>query len=133
MNKETLLELLKIPLSDLTEENKTELTEYYKLINSTEICETCPDMFSEHYQDLIDNGVAFFNNIEKVNKETKTIETNSFKLRSDLGYTPIDLGDNTYLSQSHTPNDVCISFLKTNPNRIEMFVIYPENWIELIK
>lgn len=123
MNKEQLQELLTIPYSGLTDENKSELTEYYKLINSTEICETCPDMFSEHYQDLIDNGVAFFNNVE----------SNTFILRSDLGYTPIDLGDDTYLSQSHTPNDVCISFLKTNPIRIEMFGTYPENWIELIK
>jgi hypothetical protein len=34
--------------------------------------------------------------------------------------------------QYHAQDDICLRFLKENPNRIEMFESFP-NWIELIK
>jgi hypothetical protein len=122
MNKEQLEQLLLIPFGELTPENKNELMNYYQFIFNTKICISCKDKFKIYYEKLFKNGLELLNE-----------KTSNFKLRTNLGVFQIELGDGSSISTTDAPDVICIKFLKENPNRIEMFEIYPENWIELIK
>lgn len=122
MNKDKLEQLLSIPFSVLTPENKNELINYYQFIFNIKVCISCKDKFNIYYDKLNNNGIELLN--EKVS---------NFKLRKDLGVFKIDLGDNTSISISDAPDDLSIRFLKENPARIEMFETYPDNWKQLIK
>ena len=122
MNKEQLELLLSIPFGELTPENKNELMNYYQFVFNVKICISCKDKFKIYYEKLFKKGLELLNE-----------KTSNFKLRTNLGVFQIELGDGTLISTTDAPDDICIRFLKENPNRIEMFEIYPENWIELIK
>jgi uncharacterized protein (DUF1015 family) len=122
MNKETLEILLAIPFGDLTPQNKSELMNYYQFIFNTKICISCKDKFKIYYEKLYKNGI-----------ELLADKTSNFKLRTNLGVYSIDMGDGTSISITDAPNDICLRFLKENPNRIEMFESYPDNWTDLIK
>jgi hypothetical protein len=124
MNKDRLQELLNIPYSELEfdTELKAEITEYYKFIYDVTACLSCKNAFKKYYDKLMVDGI-----------EVLTDKTTNFKLRSDIGVLQIALNDGTFISQKNAPDDICIRFLSFNPNRIELFTKYPENWKELIQ
>lgn len=124
MNKERLIELLSIPYSELAE-NKTlqnEILDFYKFIYDVKTCTSCKNKFQKYYDKLMIDGIE---------KMTIKIDTN-FKLRNDIGVLQINFGE-LFISQYYAPDDVCIGFLKANPNRISLFEKYPANWKELIQ
>ena len=124
MNKDRLQELLNIPFSELEFDTKmkAELIEYYKFIYGVSVCLSCKNLFRKCYNKLMVDGV-----------EKLTEKTTNFKLRSDIGVLQINFDDGNCISQSYAPDDLCIGFLAYNPNRIELFEKYPENWMELIQ
>jgi hypothetical protein len=70
----------------------------------------CKDKFKIYYEKLTKNGIDLLKD-----------KTSNFKLRTNLGIYKIDLGDGTSISISDAQDDICLRFLKENPNRIEMF------------
>lgn len=124
MNKERLIELLSMSIEDLNANSQfqDEITEYYKFIYGVKTCSSCKNKFKTYYQKLMVDGV------EKMNSKTGL-----FKLRTDLLVNKISFNNGDFISQSLADNNVCIQFLKANPNRISMFEIYPENWMDLIQ
>lgn len=78
----------------------------------------------------------FQNSNEKTNVEgieKMNSKATSFKLRNDLMVDGISTENGDFISVDYADEKVCIEFLKFNPNRISLFEIYPENWMELIK
>lgn len=125
MNKDRLTELLAIPFDELknNKDLKAELIEFYKFIYSVKVCSTCKDKFPTYYQKLVENGV-----------ERLEIKSNgNFKLRNDIGVLQINFGNGQFISQNNSTDELCIEFLKANPNRISLFSEYPENWKTLIQ
>lgn len=127
MNKERLIELLEMPYTELVnnKELKIELTEFYKEIYGVKTCSSCKDKFPTYYKDLMQNGV------EKL-EQKEMAASNQFKLRSNIGGVQINFGDGEFISTEHAPDNLCIEFLRANPNRISLFEVYPENWKDLI-
>lgn len=125
MNIERLKYLLEIPLDVLQndKELKSELTDYYKFIFNVNGCSSCKDKFPAYYKKLTENGLEKFN----------VLTTGNFKLRSEVGMVEMDFSNGQFLSNSNATDDLCIEFLRINPNRISLFEKYPENWKELIK
>lgn len=125
MNKERLIELLSIPYSELIT-NKSlqdEILEFYKFIYDVKTCTSCKNKFQKYYDKLMVDGI---------DKMTIKVDSN-FKLRSDIGVLQINFGDGVFISKYYSPDELCIEFLKANPNRISLFEKYPENWKELIQ
>lgn len=127
MTVERLQELLAISFKEITKENKAELIEYYKFIFSSAGCSSCKDKFSEYYQKLTANGV------EKLTEILQPKENSSFKLRDNIGVVQINFSDAEYISPIYAPKELCLKFLKENPNRISMFEAFPIDWKEQIK
>lgn len=127
MNKERLIELLAIPYDELVsnKELKNELTEFYKEIYGVKACSSCKDKFPTYYKDLMQNGV------DKLEAK-ENAASNQFKLRANIGGVQINFGDGDFISTEHAPDNLCIEFLRANPNRISLFEVYPENWKDLI-
>lgn len=125
MNKDRLTELLAISFDELVldKDLKSEINEYYKFIYNAKVCGSCKDKFSTYYKRLMLDGV------EKLTVKT----TGNFKLRNDIGVMQISFGDGQFISPSNATDEVCIEFLKANPNRISLFSEYPENWKSLIQ
>lgn len=124
MDKNRLEELLTIPYDELVnnKELKKEVIEFYKFIYGSKACSSCKDKFPKYYQELMSNGV------EKLTQKTES----NFKLRTNIGLLQINFGSGLFISQSEAPDELCLRFLKENPNRISLFEKYPENWKELI-
>ena len=124
MNKERLIELLTISLDELinNKDLQSEITEYYKFIYGLKTCSSCKNKFTTYYKKLMIDGV-----------EKMTNKTSLFKLRTDLMVNKISFENGDFISQNQADNSVCIEFLKANPNRISMFEVYPENWMDLIQ
>ena len=123
MNKDRLIELLSISLDELINNKnlQQEITEYYKYVYNVKTCTSCKNKFQTYYQKLLIDGV-----------ERMTAKTSLFKLRSDIGVNHITTENGETISQSNADNKICLDFLKINPNRISLFEIYPENWLEII-
>lgn len=126
MTVERLTELLAIPMNELTNEIKAELTEYYKFIYGAKTCASCKDKFPTYYKKLIADGVA------KLEALLQPVDNTEFKLRANVGVVQINFGDGEFISPTYAPTDLCLKFLAVNPNRISMFESYPSNWKELI-
>lgn len=123
MNKERLIELLSISLDELMQNKdlQNEITEYYKYVYGVKACTSCKNKFQSYYQKLLVDGV-----------ERMTSKTSLFKLRTDIAVNHIITENGEIISQTDADNQVCIDYLKVNPNRISLFEKYPENWLELI-
>jgi hypothetical protein len=124
MNKQRLIELLSMPLTELKADTnlQKELTEYYKFIYGLKACSSCKNKFDSYYQKLMVDGV-----------ERMTETPSNFKLRNDIGVLRISFENGLYISQTEAPDEVCLEFLRANPNRISLFEKYPENLMDLIK
>ena len=57
--------------------------------------------------------------------------TSNFKMR-DVGIHQISFGAGEYISNANITDELAISFLKENPNRISLFETFPANWKELL-
>lgn len=125
MNIDRLKELLQIPFDELesNKELKNEVIEFYKFIFNIKVCTSCKNKFPEYYKKLVENG------IDKLTVKTES----NFKLRDNIGVLQINFGDGTFISQTYSPDELCIGFLQANPNRISLFQKYPGNWKELIE
>jgi hypothetical protein len=125
MNLERLKSLLEIPFEALaaSKDLKAELTEYYKYIFDAKGCSTCKDKFPIYYKKLKESGV----------EKLTVLTTGNFKMRANIGVMEISFGNGQFISQTNASDEVCIEFLKANPNRISLFEKFPENWKELIQ
>lgn len=125
MNIERLKYLLEIPLDEIQNKKdlKAELIEYYKFIFNTSGCSTCKDKFPLYHKKLIEKGIEKFN----------VLTSGNFKLRNDVGLVEMEFGSGQFLSQANATDELCIAFLRINPNRISLFERYPENWKILIE
>ena len=56
----------------------------------------------------------------------------NFKFKSPLAQYKNKKGDTSTISNSNMNDEKAIEFLRTRPERIELFVEYPENWKELL-
>lgn len=121
MENTRLKELMALPYNDLLSEKelKSELISIYKEVFGAKACSSCKDKFPQYYQKL--------NTYLATEKEESL-----FKLRKDIGVVQINFGSGDFISFDNAPNDICIEFLKANPNRISMFAEYPTNWKELL-
>jgi uncharacterized protein YmfQ (DUF2313 family) len=59
MNKQRLIELLSMPLTDIKADTnlQKELTEYYKFIYGVKACTSCKNKFDSYYQKLMVDGI----------------------------------------------------------------------------
>ena len=64
---------------------------------------------------------------------TKVSKPSAFKLRIDLMVEGITTENGEFISVDYADEKVCLEFLKFNPNRISLFEVYPENWMELLE
>ncbi len=125
MDKERLKYLLNLPFAELSKDKdlKKELVEFYKFIYGVKGCSSCKDKFPTYYQKLSTDGV------DKLTMKT----SGQFKLRTNIGVLQINFGDGKFISPQNCADEICIEFLRANPNRISLFSDYPANWKELIK
>ncbi|HRE77112.1 MAG TPA: hypothetical protein PLL09_04720 [Flavobacterium sp.] len=125
MDKERLKYLLELPFEVLSKDKdlKKELTEFYKFIYGVKVCSSCKDKFPTYHQKLSVDG------LEKLEMKSN----GNFKLRDNIGVLQINFGEGKFISQLNCADEICIEFLKVNPNRISLFSDFPENWKELIK
>lgn len=123
MNKQRLLEILKIPFTQIENDRelKLEVLQNYKEVFDKKPCYSCKNKLKQYHKELVENALTV----------VKDVESN-FKLRSDLGVSRITFNDGQSISQNDAPDEVCIGFLKANPSRISMFEKFPENWQDLI-
>lgn len=123
MNKNRLIELLAISFEKLTNNEKNEITEYYKLIYGASSCSSCKNKSQKYYNQLQLDGIEKYPNVPI---------DGAFKLRENIGVISIEFINGLVLSTANVTDELCIEFLKQNPNRISMFASYPDNWKDLI-
>src|SRR5688572_17709306 len=114
MTKERLAELLAISITDLTMGQRTEILEYYKHIYGSKGCNSCKDKFTQYHRKLSESGVRLM-----------TVKEGNFKLRDNIGVLQINFGNGLFISPSNSDDELCVEFLKVNPNRISLFEKYP--------
>ena len=90
------------------------IAEDYKRITKRVVCMSCPSDVS-------------FMILELKNHYKMT----SFKFKKDAACYKYEKGGKVTISNDNLTDENAIKFIKKNPNRINLFSKYPENWVEL--
>ncbi|RAK21605.1 hypothetical protein B0I03_10537 [Flavobacterium aquaticum] len=125
MNKERLEELLQIGYEQIMNDEslRNEMMDYYKFLFPNSGCSNCKNKHKKYFDKLQSEGVELLK---------PQVENSGFKLRNNIGVLGINFGGGKSITIDNAPDELCIEFLKANPNRISLFEVYPENWVELI-
>ena len=144
------------------EEKNTFIAFYAYLFDDSDPCTTCGNKLSGYWNRLVNEGkeklYKKLNIMAKKNTQdelqeylqpTEVIQGNAeqntqdelqddsnepckFRLRAGITSLAIDFGSSELFNNDTLTNDIALSYLKINPNRIANFDLYPDNWKELI-
>lgn len=91
------------------------LAKAYLEITGRKVCRTCPSDIQYMILSL-----------------KNQLNMTQFKFKRPLAMYKNKKGDTTTISNGNMTDEKAIEFLKTNPERITLFDVYPSNWAELI-
>lgn len=123
-NEKELSKIISLDLNVASALHRSEVLAYYSYLFQEEVCGSCQNKFKKYFNALKSEGIK---------KLTQMEENNSnFRLRKDINYVSVEFGGKMF-NNANITDELALEFLKNNPNRIEVFEVYPEDWEGQVK